>query len=134
MRVRPTRWQDQTTGRLVAVIPGPTLIVERNRIAEFKEVAALMPDDPVLRLGLAGATWMPGNRRRPCSNTRRPSGSNPPTRWRIVGSVARWSRQGAWPRLTAADAAGLEVAARTGDVLTKKEIEVFLHRLEKRGD
>jgi predicted Zn-dependent protease len=37
------------------VIPGPTLIVERNRIAEFKDVAALMPDDPVVRFGLAGA-------------------------------------------------------------------------------
>jgi len=33
----------------------------------------------------------------------------------------------------AADAAGLEVAARTGDLQTKKEIEVFLRRLEKRG-
>jgi hypothetical protein len=42
-------------GCLEAVIPGPTLIVERNRIAEFKEVAALIPDDPVVRFGLAGA-------------------------------------------------------------------------------
>jgi hypothetical protein len=33
----------------------PTLIVERNRIMEFKEVAALMSDDPVVRCGLAGA-------------------------------------------------------------------------------
>ena len=28
---------------------------ERDRIAEFKEVAELMPDDPVVRFGLAGA-------------------------------------------------------------------------------
>ena len=34
----------------------------------------------------------------------------------------------------AAYAAGLEVAARTGDLQTKKKIEVFLRRLEKRGD
>jgi hypothetical protein len=63
MRVRPTRWRDQATGpprRPEAVIPGPTLIVEQNRIAEFKEVAALMPDDPVGRFGLAGAYLDPG--------------------------------------------------------------------------
>jgi len=34
----------------------------------------------------------------------------------------------------AAYAKGLEVAARTGDLQTKKEIEVFLRRLEKAGD
>jgi hypothetical protein len=28
---------------------------------------------------------------------------------------------------------GLEVATRTGDLQTKKEIEVFLHRLESAG-
>jgi hypothetical protein len=33
----------------------------------------------------------------------------------------------------AADAAGLEVATRTGDLQTKQETEVFLRRLEKRG-
>ena len=30
-------------------------MTERDRIAEFKEVAELMPDDPVVRFGLAGA-------------------------------------------------------------------------------
>ena len=30
-------------------------VAERDRIAEFKEVAELMPDDPVVRFGLAGA-------------------------------------------------------------------------------
>jgi len=29
-------------------------VAERDRIAEFKEVAELMPDDPVVRFGLAG--------------------------------------------------------------------------------
>ena len=29
-------------------------MVERDRIAEFKEVAELMPDGPVVRFGLAG--------------------------------------------------------------------------------
>jgi hypothetical protein len=29
-------------------------VVERDRIAEFKEVAELMPDGPVVRFGLAG--------------------------------------------------------------------------------
>ena len=30
-------------------------VPERDRIAEFKEVAEMMPDDPVVRFGLAGA-------------------------------------------------------------------------------
>ena len=30
-------------------------MAEHDRIAEFKEVAELMPDDPVVRFGLAGA-------------------------------------------------------------------------------
>ena len=30
-------------------------MAERDRIAEFKEVAELMPDDPVVRFGLPGA-------------------------------------------------------------------------------
>jgi Flp pilus assembly protein TadD len=30
-------------------------VAEPDRIAEFKEVAELMPDDPVVRFGLAGA-------------------------------------------------------------------------------
>jgi len=30
-------------------------VAESDRIAEFKEVAELMPDDPVVRFGLAGA-------------------------------------------------------------------------------
>ncbi len=30
-------------------------VAERDRIAEFKEVAERMPDDPVVRFGLAGA-------------------------------------------------------------------------------
>lgn len=30
-------------------------MTERDRIAEFKEVVEMMPDDPVVRFGLAGA-------------------------------------------------------------------------------
>ena len=30
-------------------------MVEQDRIAEFKEVLELMPEDPVVRFGLAGA-------------------------------------------------------------------------------
>jgi hypothetical protein len=50
-----------------------------------------------------------------------------------VGSVGLWSRRVAWPRRRQAYSAGLEVAAQTGDLQTKKEIEVFLRRREKRG-
>jgi hypothetical protein len=28
---------------------------DRDRVAEFREVVELMPDDPVVRFGLAGA-------------------------------------------------------------------------------
>ena len=37
---------------LSSTMPG---MAEADRIAEFKEVAELMPDDPVVRFGLAGA-------------------------------------------------------------------------------
>jgi len=35
--------------------PSELTVAERDRIAEFKEVAELMPDDLVVRFGLAGA-------------------------------------------------------------------------------
>src|ERR1700682_2430833 len=35
--------------------PWDLTVADRDRIAEFKEVAELMPDDPVVRFGLAGA-------------------------------------------------------------------------------
>ena len=53
-------------------------MVERDRIAEFKEVAELMPDGSVVRFGLAGgygcstgaltwisSLWIPGQRAAP---------------------------------------------------------------------
>ena len=35
-------------------------MADPDRIAEFKEVAELMPDDPVVRFGLAGASLAAG--------------------------------------------------------------------------
>ena len=136
MRVRPTRWQDQATGpprRPEAVIPGPTLIVERNQIAEFKEVAARMPDDPVVRFGLAGAYLDAGHPEEAVLEYQETIRLNPDDSAAHRGLGRALEKAGSLAEAEAAYAAGLEVAARTGDLQTKKEIEVLLRRLEKRG-
>ncbi len=117
-----------------ASVPGERrLIVEQNRIAEFKEVAELMPDDPVVRFGLAGAyldARQPEEAVRAYEETIR---LKPDYSAAHRGLGRALEQAGRLAEAEAADAAGLEVATRTGDLQTKKEIEVFLRRLEKRG-
>jgi Flp pilus assembly protein TadD len=105
-------------------------MTERDRIAEFKEVAELMPDDPVVRFGLAGAyleSGQPESAIREYEETIRlkPDYS---AAHRGLGRALERARRPEEAR--AAYRKGLEVAAHTGDLQTKKEIEVFLRRLE----
>ncbi len=116
-----------------AVIPGPTLIVARNRIAEFKEVAALIPDDPVVRFGLAGAYLDAGQPEEAVLEYQETIRLKPDYSVAHRGLGRALEKAGRLAETAAAYAAGLEVTGRTGDRRTKKEIEVFLCRLEKRG-
>jgi Flp pilus assembly protein TadD len=105
-------------------------MTERDRIAEFKEVAELMPDDPVVRFGLAGAyleAGQPESAIREYEETIRlkPDYS---AAHRGLGRALERARRPEEARVAYRN--GLEVAARTGDLQTKKEIEVFLRRLE----
>lgn len=109
-------------------------MTERDRIAEFKEVAELMPDDPVVRFGLAGAYLEAGQAEdaiREYEETIRLKADYSAAHRGLGRALERAGRP---EEARAAYRKGLEVAARTGDLQTKKEIEVFLRRLETKPD
>ena len=106
-------------------------MAEQDRIAEFKEVLELMPEDPVVRFGLAGAYLDAGQAENAVVGVSR---SHPPEA-RLLGGVpgARALPRAGWTASTRRrrrTRSGLEVATRNGDLQTKKEIEVFLRRLD----
>ena len=102
----------------------------RDRIAEFKEVADLMPDDPVVRFGLAGAYLEAGQAENAVREYEETIRLKPDYSAAHRGLGRALERAGRREEALAAYRKGLEVAARTGDLQTKKEIEVFVHRLE----
>ena len=106
---------------------------ERDRIAEFKEVAELMPDDPVVRFGLAGAYLDAGQAENAAIEYEEAIRLKPDYSAAHRGLGRALERAERRDEARAAYARGLEVAARTGDLQTRKEIEVLLNRLEKAG-
>jgi len=104
-------------------------VAERDRIAEFKEVAELMPDDPVVRFGLAGAYLDAGLAEDAVAEYREAVRLKPDYTAAYRGLGRALERAGRPDEARAAYGQGLEVAQRTGDLQTKKEIEVFLSRL-----
>ena len=105
---------------------------ERDRIAEFKEVAELMPDDPVARFGLAGAYLEAGQAESAIIEYEETIRLKPDYSAAHRGLGRALERAGRREEAQAAYRKGLE-AARTGDLQTKKEIEVFLRRLDTAG-
>jgi Flp pilus assembly protein TadD len=105
-------------------------VAEGDRIAEFKEVAELMPDDPVVRFGLAGAYLDAGQAESAVLEYRETIRLKPDYSAAHRGLGRALERAGRPEEARAAYAKGLEVATQTGDLQTKKEIEVFLRRLE----
>jgi Flp pilus assembly protein TadD len=102
---------------------------DADRIAEFQEVAELMPDDPVVRFGLAGAYLEAGRgddavREYQAAIRLKPDYS---AAYRGLGRALTAARRLAEAR--DAYTRGLDVATRAGDLQTRKEIEVFLRRL-----
>jgi len=106
---------------------------DRDRIAEFKEVAELMPDDPVVRFGLAGAYLEAGLAESAVLEYAETIRLKPDYSAAHRGLGRALERAGRREEARAAYGKGLEVAARTGDLQTKKEIEVFIRRLDTTG-
>jgi len=109
-------------------------VAESDRIAEFKEVAELMPDDPVVRFGLAGAYLDAGQAESAVLEYEETIRLKPDYSAAHRGLGRALERAGRREEARAAYAKGLEVATQTGDLQTKKEIEVFLRRLDSAGD
>jgi Flp pilus assembly protein TadD len=101
-----------------------------DRIAEFKEVVALMPDDPVVRFGLAGAYLEAGQPELAIAEYEETIRLKPDYSAAHRGLGRALERAGRRQEAVAAFRRGVEVATRTGDLQTRKEIEVFLRRLE----
>jgi Flp pilus assembly protein TadD len=108
-------------------------MTERDRIAEFEEVRELEPDDPVVRFGLAGAYLEAGQAESAVVEYREAIRLKPDysAAYRALGRSLE--KVGRLDEATSAYTTGLDVAARNGDLQTKKEIEVFLRRLETRA-
>ena len=108
-------------------------MAERDRIAEFKEVAEIMPDDPVVRFGLAGAYLEAGQVENAVLEYEETIRLKPDYSAAHRGLGRALERAGRREDAQAAYRKGLEVATRTGDLQTKKDIEVFLRRLDSTG-
>ncbi|HUG35719.1 MAG TPA: tetratricopeptide repeat protein [Candidatus Limnocylindrales bacterium] len=101
-----------------------------DRIAEFKEVAEMMPDDPVVRFGLAGAYLEAGQAEQAVIEYEETIRLKPDYSAAHRGLGRALERAGRREDARSAYRKGLEVAAQGGDLQTKKEIEVFLRRLD----
>jgi Flp pilus assembly protein TadD len=108
-------------------------VAESDRIAEFKEVAELMPDDPVVRFGLAGAYLDAGEAESAVLEYQETIRLKPDYSAAHRGLGRALERAGRPEDARVAYAKGLEVATQTGDLQTRKEIEVFLRRLDSAG-
>ena len=105
-------------------------MTDRDRIAEFKEVLELMPEDPVVRFGLAGAYLEAGQADHAIVEYQEAIRLKPDYSAAYRGLGRSLERAGRLDDAKGAYAKGLEVSTRNGDLQTKKEIEVFLRRLE----
>ena len=105
---------------------------EPSRIEQFKEVVALFPDDVVARFGLATAYLEAGEVADAVREFQRvvDMKSDYTAAYRGLGrSLERLNRI---EEAKEVYRQGISVGERTGDLQTKKEMEVFLHRLEQR--
>ena len=112
---------------------GAAAMTESDRIAEFREVAELMPDDPVVRFGLAGAYLNAGQAEEAAAEYRATIRLKPDYSAAHRGLGRALERAGRREEAIAAYRRGLDVARETGDLQTGKEIAVFLRRLEAAG-
>ncbi len=104
---------------------------QADRIAEFREVADMMPEDPVVRFGLAGACLEAGQAVEAAAEYREAIRLKPDYSAAYRGLGRALERAGELRQAKEAYVKGLEVATQSGDLQTKKEITIFLRRLEK---
>jgi predicted Zn-dependent protease len=109
-------------------------MTSRDRLAEFQEVAALLPDDPVVRFGLAGAYLEAGLADQAAAAYRETIRLKADYTAAYRGLGRALERAGRLAEAREAYQEGLDVARRTGDLQTKKEMEVFLRRLDRSTD
>ncbi len=103
-----------------------------ERVAQFKEVVALFPEDPVARFGLATAYLEAGVAVDAVREFEETIRLKPDYSAAHRGLGRALEKAGRLEEAKAAYRKGIEVALQTGDLQTKKEMEVFLSRLEKR--
>jgi predicted Zn-dependent protease len=106
---------------------------EASRIEQFKEVVALFPDDVVARFGLAGAYLDAGEAADAAREFQSVVDGKPEYTAAYRGLGRALERLGRFEEAKAIYRRGISVGERTGDLQTKKEMEVFLRRLEQRG-
>ena len=106
-------------------------MTDEDRIAQFKEVAEEMPDDPEVRFGLAGAYLAAGQAENAVVEYRETIRLKADYSAAHRGLGRALERAGRTAEAIAAYKQGLEVATKNGDLQTVKEIDVFLRRLEK---
>lgn len=108
-------------------------MTEQDRIAEFLEVLELLPDDPDVRFGLAGAYLAAEHFESAVTEYQEAIRLKADYSAAYRGLGRSLERVARLDEARAAYATGLDVATRNGDLQTKKEIEVFLRRLEAPG-
>ena len=104
-----------------------------EKIAQFEEVVGLFPEDPVARFGLASAYLEAGQAEDAVREFRETLRLKPDYTAAHRGLGRALERAGRAREAIAAYQAGIGVALQTGDLQTKKEMEVFLTRLQKQG-
>lgn len=102
-----------------------------DRVAQFREVVDLFPDDPVARFGLATACLEAGLAEEAAAEFREVIRLKPDYTAAYRGLGRSLERLGRADEAKAVYREGIALAPKTGDLQTGKEMEVFLKRLEK---
>ena len=105
--------------------------VDDDRIKEFQEVVEIMPDDPVVRFGLAAAYLDAGQADKAVAEYEETIRlkADYSAAYRGLGRALEKAGRPADARETYAKC--IEVARANGDLQTIKEMEVFLRRLAR---
>lgn len=106
--------------------------MSESRIEQFKEVLALDPNDEVVHYGLGEEYLKAGMHEEAVQEFEAVIRLRPEytAAYRELGKALE--KTGRIDEAKEAYRKGIEIGQRTGDLQTKKEMEVFLKRLEKR--